>query len=424
MKKITAILLCLIMVFSLGAITVGAAEKDDVKLARNDKADFADYFFGGLSVDFVQNYVCGFFVNEEDELFDKDTMTHPFNGDVVNKFLSENFALSDSMFTSVKAALGYDASTNIYHLPFIGGFGGFNKPREYVSYEKSKDNTYSLYYQTIDWLDLPDSEYKKIEDADEWPESVTYNGKTYKNSPDGYVCNNGYKDNGLVHKFEVKNGIARFISTEKYTGNKVPAPKPTDKEETKQPVKDDTTSDTEISKPEQTVTQTEGLVLSAVENTFEKDTVVKAEVIEKTAKNYEKVDNALKDVANKFVAYEITATKNNVKVQPNGTVTATFDIPSDFDTTKTTVYYVADDGKTEELTTTVDAATRKVTAKLTHFSTYVVAEKTNVETNNDITDGGNNENTPISPWIIVVIIVLVLAVVAVVIIVLIKAKKK
>ena len=102
---------------------------------------FAVYFFGGLSVDFVQDYVCGFFVNEEDELFDKDTMTHPFNGDVVNKFLSENFALSDSMFTSIKVALGYDASTNIYHLPFIGGFGGFNKPREYVSYEKIRNRS-------------------------------------------------------------------------------------------------------------------------------------------------------------------------------------------------------------------------------------------------------------------------------------------
>lgn len=411
MKKIIAILLCLIMVFSVGALTATAAEKDDIKLAR-DKADYADYFYGGFCVEYVRNFVCNMFVNEEDEIFNKDTMTHPFNGDVINQFLSENFVLSDAMFSQVQKELGYDATTNIYHLPFIGGFGGMNKPREYVSYVKNKDNTYSLYYQTIDWLELPDSEYKKIEEADEWPSSVKYNGKTYESTADGYVCKNGYKDGGLVHTFDIKNGNARFISTKEYAGNKVPAgPKPNDKEENKVPEKD-TTSNTETQKPAQTVTQTDGLVIEAVENTFDKETVVKAEIIEKTAETYGKVTTALKEVANKFVAYEITATKNNVTVQPNGTVTATFDIPADFDATKVTVYYVSNDGKYEELNATVDASAQKVTATLTHFSTYVVAEKTVAESNDITTDDGDIEKQPISPWLIVAIVIFVLAVAA------------
>ncbi len=420
MKKLTAIILCLIMIFSVCALTATAAESDDVKLAR-DKADYADYFYGGLTVDYVRNYVCSMFVNEEDEIFNKDTMTHPFNGDTINMFLSENFVLSDTMFSQVQQELGYDADTNIYHLPFIGGFGGMNKPREYVSYIKNKDNTYSLYYQTIDWLELPDSEYKKIEEAEEWPDSVVYNGKTYESTADGYVYKNGYKDGGLVHTFDIKNGVARFISTEKYTGNKVPAQKPTEKEENKNENNEaDNTPTPEVIVPTQTITQTEGLVLQAMESTFEKDTVVKAEKIEETAETYTTVNTALKEVANKFVAYEITATKNNVTVQPNGEVTATFNIPADFDPAKTVVYYVSNEGVAEELKTTVDAKTRKATATLEHFSTYVVAEKIAVDTNDIDTD---DDKDPISPILIVVIIVFVLAVAALAVILIIKIKK-
>ncbi|MBQ3547702.1 MAG: hypothetical protein IJA44_04430 [Clostridia bacterium] len=423
MKKFTAVLLCFIMLFSLGALTVSAAEKDDVKLAQA-KADYADYFYGGYTVEYVVNYVAGMFVNEEDEIFDKDTMTHPFNGDTINKYLDENFVFSGDMFSEVQKGLGYDADTNIYHLPFVGGFGGMNKPREYVSYVKN-NGKYTLYYQTIDWLYLPDDELKKIEQEDEWPSKVTYNGKTYENSADGYVCNAGYKDGGLAHTFDIKNGIARFISTEKYTGNKVPVQKPADKEENKTEDKTESESTTpEPSKPEQTVTQTEGLVLSAVENTFDKDTVVKAEIITESAEKFEKVNTALKEVANKFVAYEITATKNNVTVQPNGTVTATFDIPKDFDLEKIAVFYVSNDGKTEELSSKVDAANGKVTATLTHFSTYVVAEKIVVETNDITTDDGDIEKQPISPWLIIAIVVFVLATAALVVILVIKFKKK
>ncbi len=426
MKKLMAIILTVALLFSLCAVTVSASEKTDIQACRN-KTDYADYFYDGFCVEYVRNFVCNFFVNEEDEIFDKDTMTHPFNGDTVNTFLSENFVLTDKMFADVQVELGYDKATNIYHLPFIGGFGGMIRAREYVNYVKNKNNTYSLYYQTIDWLDLPQSEYDKIEAEGKWPDSVVYNGKTYENTADGYLCKNGYKDGGLVHTLDVKNGTARFISTEKYTGNKVPVQKPADKEENKTEDKTDNKTESESttpepSKPEQTVTQTEGLVLSAVENTFDKDTVVKAEKIEETTEIYEKVNTALKPVAKKFVAYEITAVKNNATVQPDGTVTATFDIPADFDTAKTVVYYVSDDGKTEELKTTVDAATRKATATLEHFSTYVVAEKT-AETTGDLKDDGDNDK-PVSPWVIIAIIVFVLAAAALAVILVIKFKKK
>ena len=73
MKKLTALLLCLIMIFGLGTLTATAAEADDIKLIKN-KTDYADYFFEGLCVDYVRTFVCNFFVNEEDELFNKDTM--------------------------------------------------------------------------------------------------------------------------------------------------------------------------------------------------------------------------------------------------------------------------------------------------------------------------------------------------------------
>ncbi|MBR5223452.1 MAG: hypothetical protein IKV81_04745 [Clostridia bacterium] len=434
MKKIIAILLTAILLFGVCSVSVFASEADDIKACKN-KTDYADYFFGGYNVDYVVYYVSMMFVNQEDELFDNNTMTSPFNGDTINMFLNENFILSEDMLSLVKNGLGYDATTNIYHIPFIGGFGGMNKPREYVSYVKNSNNTYSLYYQTIDWIELSQAGYDKINAMEDYPSKFEFEGKTYESTSEGYFCKNGYKNDGLVHTLEVKNNIARFISTGKYTGSKVPVtPKPDNKEEPKkeETKKEETNNNTssEAEKPvetaPQTVTKTEGLVLEAVKNIFDKDTVVKAEKVKETAQTYKTVTTSLKEVATKFVAYEITATKKNTTVQPNGTVTATFDIPTDFDTAKVTVYYVSKDGQYEELKTTVDAATRKVTATLKHFSTYVVAEKTAEAVNDNIdnTPTNNDEKDPISPWVIAIIIVGALAVIAVAVVLVLKFKKK
>lgn len=433
MKKVLTVLLVIILL-GTGTLCVSADEKSDIQAAMQ-KADYADYFFNGFTVDYVRNFVCGALVDEQSDTFNKETYTQTYSAEAVNLFMEDHFVFTDAMFAEVRQELGYDADRDVYDLPFIGGFGGMVKPREMVSYVKNSDNTYSLFYQTINWLELPTSEYEKMEGTEEYPSEVVYNGKTYAATADGYLCKDGYKDGGLVHTLEIRNDVARFISTQKYTGSKVTTAttvttttnKPTTTTagvtDTTTPgttpgttaatTTDAITTTTTLPEVTETVAQTEGLMLQSAENAFPENTVVKVEKVEKNAPVYETVETALKPIAEKFVAYEITATKDNRAVQPDGTVTATFDIPTGFDTAKTVVLYVADDGTVEELSSTVDANTGKVTAVLTHFSTYVVAEKAAVDTTPSFTTQSASGTTqpdkgdfPLALVTIIVVVVL------------------
>lgn len=83
---------------------------------------------------------------------------------------------------------------------------------------------------------------------------------------------------------------------------------------------------------------------------------------------------AMENLCEKMTVYEITAMRNNMKVQPNGTVTVTFDIPKDYDMDKVAVFYVSPEGEAEKLKSEVDENGTFATVKLTHFSTYVLAE--------------------------------------------------
>lgn len=114
--------------------------------------------------------------------------------------------------------------------------------------------------------------------------------------------------------------------------------------------------------------------VKAAENVFPENTVVEIKTI-KEGDDFKKVDTALKEVATKFEVYDITAKSENVAVQPNGTVKATFDVPETFDIDKAAVVYVSDDGEVESLTCTIDKDQKTVTAQLSHFSFYAVIEK-------------------------------------------------
>ncbi len=113
---------------------------------------------------------------------------------------------------------------------------------------------------------------------------------------------------------------------------------------------------------------------------FPKDTVVKVEPIKTDDKKVTTIKTAIPQ-AQTIVAYEITATSNNVAVQPDGTVKVSFPIPTDYDAAKhdVTVYYVSDDGKTEAVPTALEGGAVKAT--LSHFSTYAVVLTLKIATN-------------------------------------------
>ena len=142
--------------------------------------------------------------------------------------------------------------------------------------------------------------------------------------------------------------------------------------------KDDNSSEILIS-----VGKTEEVEVKAAENVFPENTVVEIKTIT-SGDSYKTVDTALKTAATKFEVYDITAKSDNVAVQPNGTVKATFDVPTEYDLDKVGVVYISDDGKVENLSCTVDKESKTVTAQLSHFSLYAVIEKVEAETESTV----------------------------------------
>ena len=127
-------------------------------------------------------------------------------------------------------------------------------------------------------------------------------------------------------------------------------------------------------------------------------------------KAVDNVKKVLKNVSEKFVVYEITATSENVAVQPDGKVKATFDIPEGYDPAKVIVVYVSDDGSTELVPSTVNADGKTIAAELSHFSKYVVAEtKDDADIN---TIGAEDDKNSGNAWVWIVITVVVLGAVA------------
>lgn len=122
------------------------------------------------------------------------------------------------------------------------------------------------------------------------------------------------------------------------------------------------------------IVENETVTLKAQENVFPESTVVTAEKVTE-GENYTTAANALKKSAQKFEIYNITAKSDNVSVQPNGKVEATFDIPEGFDTDLVSVIYISDSGKIEYIPSVVNKEKNTVTAELSHFSIYAVIEE-------------------------------------------------
>ena len=85
-----------------------------------------------------------------------------------------------------------------------------------------------------------------------------------------------------------------------------------------------------------------------------------------------KVAEALKNISNKYVTYDISLLENGTKVQPNGKIKVSIPIPSGYDTSKLVVYRITESGEKIEYKPTISG--NYATIETDHFSTYVLAE--------------------------------------------------
>lgn len=115
-----------------------------------------------------------------------------------------------------------------------------------------------------------------------------------------------------------------------------------------------------------------GVTVKAAENVFPNNT----EIVITELKADDKIKKAISGQAENPLCFDISALLSGKKIQPDGEVTVTFSVPEKYNIKSTELFYISDSGKAERISTVKDEKNRTLTAKLTHFSTYVLAEKT------------------------------------------------
>ena len=247
----------------------------------------------------------------------------------------------------------FDEATQTYTVQNYGGFGGTLAPRQYLGYVKNGD-TYDVLYQNITYADLRDYLPEGVDEEEYanqlgWPQFIELEGILFEAGPDGYCAILSYDDFGRKYTVELNGDIVRIISCTEYTAADLPA-------------KFDDRTEVEVQIPEDA-----GIVIPDHDN-FPGGTVVNVAPL-----TSETVTNAMTSVADKYVAYDFTATLDGQQVQPSGELEVTFAIPEDF-STDVAVYYLAEDGTMETLAVQVNAEARTATVQLTHFSIYILAD--------------------------------------------------
>lgn len=191
-----------------------------------DKASYADYFFGGMTRNYISYYTSSNFTDWGS--FEAYT---DVSIEEVEAFLEANFAIPESLAEVVREDLGYDEAAGVYHIPYAGGFGGMMAEREYVGMVED-NGTYRFYFAKVNYEFLPDELVDEC--YDEELGYAVYEGNIYEAGPDGFYRIVGYESYGKVHTLEHRNGVARFLLTENYQAEDLPEafdPEPSNKPE-------------------------------------------------------------------------------------------------------------------------------------------------------------------------------------------------
>lgn len=376
MKKVLGILTVVLCVCFLMAMPVSAAT-DPMAVKFDGALGLLDYFY-----DYDYNYMIRIasdaFINWDDsDSWWKPTSVPAEEFDAV---LRKHFVITDQQIEELREfgnrdysveiwddELGqvveeipfYDAETQIYTFENYGGFGGSLPPRQYLGYVNNGE-TYDVYYQNITYAYLRDYLPDGVDEDEyagdlDWPEFIELEGIRFEGGPDGYYAVLSYDDFGRKYTVEMNGDIVRLISCEEYTAKDLPDAFDDKAEED---VSYDLPENGEVSIPEN--------------DCFAPGTVVQVEKLT-GGEIYNVAVHSMEKIANKFSAFEFTAKKDDLAVQPSGKLAVTFAIPEGY-SLSIAVYYMDPTGKLEELSVTVNAAERTVTVLLEHFSTYIIAD--------------------------------------------------
>lgn len=167
-----------------------------------------------------------------------------------------------------------------------------------------------------------------------------------------------------------------------------------------------------------------GVKFEAEEGVFREGTQITVNPVDETNANYETAKNVLATVASEWIAYDISALRDGAKIQPNGKVKVSFEIPEGYGR-DVAVYYIGADGTCEKIDGEISEDGKTVTAELEHFSLYAVCKagtedaalaKETADTGLTDETGAKNENGTFKAFLVLAaVFALVLILVAIVV---------
>lgn len=354
MKRIIPIILCLVCLCTLLALPVVAAPIDPLA------AQFQEFLYRceGLYSGDVMEYVCA----EAAEAFVSAENPGPVEVPAADfeaeleKYIVLNDAVLEEIRRPEREFYNQDNASYTVELFFGGGVSFY---KQYKGYVKTGENTYDVYYQAFERGSILEvvSEDKVMEIIQNHKNPITgeieYNGRVYMMDEEGPYYVKSWGEGGNKYSIEVIDGKMRFISGSAYGADEQPE------------TFDDSIVTYDL--PKDNTVYLDNVAY------FPDETLVKVEKITGTV---QKITQAMAKVSTKYVAYEFTATQNDVSVQPTGKLKVHFVMPEDLGA-NTVVMYMAPDGTLSELHSMVKniEGTSYLVADLEHFSTYILVDK-------------------------------------------------
>lgn len=413
MKKIIALILSLILL--CGIFTVSASAATNYCEDFNGAINMLRWWIEGNEVKQGENFPVYTVIQRTLFSIDENKYAIEKNGDYVLKIqvpaadfegvAAKHFAKFST--ADLHADESYDEAKNAYIFDIGGGMGD---PSHYCVYGYTGTNQYTVYSafvqgeEPLDFAPAGKTEGKDyIREGDNfyivyhWLKTVVEKGNEIKfhswekvaSIPDVSLVRN---EKTLEKKPEETSSQATS-SVVSETSSQVTS----SKEETTSSAVEETSSAV-VEEKYEIVTKTDEITIQAVKEAFPEGTTVKIIAVTE-GKVFKTAKKAMDKKATKFVAYDITAIKDNAAVQPDGTVKAEFAIPTDYDYDKVCVVYIDDEGRIETVPCVVDKKASTVTATLSHFSVYAVAEMVNTDS---LTTGAKAQTAPIV-WVLIFI---------------------
>ncbi len=134
-----------------------------------------------------------------------------------------------------------------------------------------------------------------------------------------------------------------------------------------------------------------GIKLEAETGVVPPDTVMKVEEI-KDGESFNLVNDALKGISDKWVAYDISLLADDVEIQPEGKVKIMIPCPMELNANKMVVYRVADDGTLTEVAFELDEAKENISFETERLGLYAIAE---IEDEAVVTPGGQTNSNDV-----------------------------